>query len=69
MTENKKHLAGICGLYCGTCPHYLAFRNNDQDAIDRIESAADILSQVLEHLVVHDRFGQQTNDQDAVFAE
>ena len=27
--EEAKKLVGICGIYCGTCPQYLASREND----------------------------------------
>lgn len=31
MTKDKTQLAGICGLYCGTCPNYLAFETDDRE--------------------------------------
>jgi hypothetical protein len=34
--EDVKNRVGICGLYCGTCPYYLAFRNNDTELIQRL---------------------------------
>ena len=42
MTENKRHLVGICGLYCGTCPYYLAFRNTDTDTINRLSQSQEM---------------------------
>jgi len=29
-------LVGICGLYCGTCPSYLAYQENDAEELERI---------------------------------
>ena len=29
MNQDARQLAGICGLYCGTCPSYLAQQKND----------------------------------------
>ncbi|MFC2035316.1 DUF3795 domain-containing protein [Chloroflexota bacterium] len=29
-------LVGICGLYCGTCPSYLAYQENDIEELERI---------------------------------
>ena len=29
MVMEEKQLVGICGIYCGTCPSFLAFRLND----------------------------------------
>jgi hypothetical protein len=28
--EDKRNLVGICGIYCGTCPHYVAPRIQDE---------------------------------------
>lgn len=28
--KDMEKLVGICGIYCGTCPSYLAFQKNDQ---------------------------------------
>jgi hypothetical protein len=36
MTKEDKTLAGICGLYCGTCPNYLAEREGDTARIEAI---------------------------------
>jgi hypothetical protein len=36
MAEDKKVLAGICGLYCGTCPNYLAERESDTVRVEAI---------------------------------
>ena len=33
--EDVKQLVGICGLYCGTCPKYLAPRNQDREYINQ----------------------------------
>lgn len=35
MEQDKSKLVGICGLYCGTCPGYLAWRRNDKDQLER----------------------------------
>ncbi len=29
-------LSGICGIYCGTCPSYLAVRENDREQMEKI---------------------------------
>jgi len=29
LKQDVRQLVGICGLYCGTCPRYLAYREND----------------------------------------
>ena len=34
-TEVEKRV-GICGLYCGSCPSYLAFRKNDAARIEKM---------------------------------
>lgn len=31
-------LVGICGLYCGNCPSYLAFRKNDMDRLVKMST-------------------------------
>jgi hypothetical protein len=36
MEQNIKDRVGICGLYCGTCPFYLAFRENDSEMLKKI---------------------------------
>ena len=36
MKQRIKDLAAICGLYCGTCPHYLAPRINDHEQLEQI---------------------------------
>jgi len=33
MKEPSVHRAGICGIYCGNCPNYLAFRIDDEEMI------------------------------------
>ncbi len=42
MEPNKKVMAGICGLYCGTCPNYLAEREGDTAQIAAIARANDM---------------------------
>lgn len=32
----SKSLAGICGIYCGTCPIYLARKDNDIEELEKI---------------------------------
>ena len=29
MKTDAEKIVGICGIYCGTCPSYLAYRKND----------------------------------------
>jgi hypothetical protein len=36
MDKEKRHLVGICGIYCGSCPKYLAPREGDQAMVERI---------------------------------
>ena len=36
MKQDVQKLVGICGLYCGTCPNYLACRENDAEQLERI---------------------------------
>ena len=33
MDRNKTDLAGICGIYCGTCPSYLAPLQGDRERL------------------------------------
>ncbi|MCB2191871.1 MAG: DUF3795 domain-containing protein [Deltaproteobacteria bacterium] len=33
MDQEHQKLVGICGLYCGDCPHYLADRLGDQEQL------------------------------------
>ena len=35
MRQDASKLVGICGLYCGTCPSYLAYQENDVEEIER----------------------------------
>ena len=35
MEQGVNQLVGICGLYCGTCPAYLAYRKNDSAYIEK----------------------------------
>ena len=39
MEKNVRELVGICGLYCGTCPIYLARRDNDTSQLEEISQA------------------------------
>ena len=36
MKQDVQKLVGICGLYCATCPNYLACRENDVEQLERI---------------------------------
>jgi hypothetical protein len=36
MGQDLNKLVGICGLYCGTCPYFLAYRKNDIKYIERM---------------------------------
>lgn len=36
MNQDVGKLVGICGLYCGTCPNYLAYRENDTEQLEKI---------------------------------
>jgi hypothetical protein len=31
----KRELVGICGIFCGTCPRYLASRDNDVEYLEK----------------------------------
>jgi hypothetical protein len=35
MKKDATKLVAICGLYCGTCPSYLAYQENDVEEIQR----------------------------------
>ena len=35
MNQDARNLVGICGLYCGTCPSYLAPRKNDSTQLEK----------------------------------
>jgi len=35
MEKGGRKLVGICGIYCGTCPSYLAPRENDVAELER----------------------------------
>lgn len=39
MEKNTTNLAGIYGLYCGTCPNYLAYQEDDQVQLQKISQA------------------------------
>jgi hypothetical protein len=34
--HDVRELVGICGLYCGTCPRYLAYQENDVEQLNEI---------------------------------
>jgi len=40
--QETKHMIGICGLYCGTCPNYLASRENDVEELRKISESKGI---------------------------
>lgn len=42
MMEDGKNLVGICGLYCGSCPNYLAPRVKDTEELNNIASAKEM---------------------------
>ena len=42
MRQDTTKLVGICGLYCGTCPNYLAYRENDVEQLAKISQARGI---------------------------
>ena len=35
MEQGNYELVGICGIYCGTCPSYLAWQENDTEQLVR----------------------------------
>ena len=35
MEKDAWKLVGICGIYCGACPSYLAWHNNDMAELER----------------------------------
>jgi hypothetical protein len=35
MEQDVSKLVGICGLYCGSCPSYLAYRKNDIEYMEK----------------------------------
>ncbi len=35
MTQDVRTLVGICGLYCGTCPSYIANRENNVAELEK----------------------------------
>ena len=37
-----RELVAICGLYCGTCPQWLAYREKDVEQLERISQATSI---------------------------
>ncbi len=42
MGQDISNTAGICGLYCGTCPNYLASRKNDSEQLEKISQKTGI---------------------------
>ncbi|MBM4323363.1 MAG: DUF3795 domain-containing protein, partial [Deltaproteobacteria bacterium] len=36
MKESENQLVGICGLYCGTCPKYLAYQDQDLNELQKM---------------------------------
>ena len=38
--QDKTRMVGICGIYCGTCPYYLAHRKNDTAELARLSEEA-----------------------------
>ena len=42
MKQGVEKMVGICGLYCGTCPNYLASRKNDLEQLKKISEATGI---------------------------
>jgi len=44
MKEIDYRLIGACGLYCGECDIYLAFKNNDQKLKEEIAKAHNLQS-------------------------
>ena len=35
MKQDAYELVAICGIYCGTCPSYLAWQENDIEQLER----------------------------------
>ena len=42
MGQDISNTTGICGLYCGTCPNYLASRKNDSEQLKKISQKTGI---------------------------
>ena len=42
MNQDVRNMVGICGLYCGTCPMYLAYRENDVKQMEQVSQASGI---------------------------
>jgi hypothetical protein len=42
MRNDKTKLIGICGIFCGTCPYYLAPRENDLAQLKKLSQERDI---------------------------
>lgn len=45
--HNPEHLTGICGLYCGDCPYYLAPRQDDQAQLAALSRAGGLPAEEL----------------------
>ena len=42
MKKDISDLVGICGLYCGNCPYYLAYRRKDTAQLEKISKESGI---------------------------
>ncbi len=42
MVKDALKIVGICGLYCGTCPNYLAYRKKDAEQLAKISETTGI---------------------------
>jgi hypothetical protein len=42
MSKETEKLIGICGIYCGTCPYYLAPRENDLEQLNKLSQERNI---------------------------
>ena len=36
VQKGIRQLVGICGLYCGTCPKYLAYHERDEEELEKM---------------------------------
>ena len=36
MRTDAEKIVGICGLYCGSCPSYLAYKKNDVELLEKM---------------------------------
>jgi len=39
MKKTDNRLVGICGLYCKTCPRYLAYQDQDKEELQKMSQA------------------------------